>query len=103
MTLTFVLNGAIGGLVAITAGPLEPALWQSMIIGGMGGIIVVVAVPVLGPFLVDKVQRLGLEAHVWTVDDADDMRMLLDLGVDGIITDRPDVARDVLVERGLAP
>jgi len=42
----------------------------------------------------------GLAVHVWTVDDADDMRTLLDRGVDGIITDRPDVLREVLVERG---
>ena len=42
----------------------------------------------------------GLAVHVWTVDDRDEMRTLLDRGVDGIITDRPDVLRSVLVERG---
>lgn len=45
--------------------------------------------------------RLGRPVHVWTVNSAADMRTLLDLGVDGIITDRADVLRDVLVERGL--
>ena len=42
----------------------------------------------------------GREVHVWTVDDPDVMAWLLDLGADGIITDRPDLLRDVLHGRG---
>ena len=42
----------------------------------------------------------GLAVHVWTIDEADEMRRLLDLGVDGIMTDRPGILKDVLVERG---
>ncbi|MBN2623000.1 MAG: glycerophosphodiester phosphodiesterase [Acidimicrobiales bacterium] len=42
----------------------------------------------------------GLPVHVWTIDDADEMTRLLDLGVDGIMTDRTDVLRAVLEERG---
>ncbi|MFD1149163.1 glycerophosphodiester phosphodiesterase family protein [Saccharothrix hoggarensis] len=44
--------------------------------------------------------RRGLEVHVWTIDDEAVMRELLDLGVDGLVTDRPDRLRDVLVDRG---
>ena len=50
----------------------------------------VLGVPLVTPSIVEKHHDLGLEIHVWTVDDAGDMASLLDLGVDGIITDRPD-------------
>ncbi|WP_249714630.1 glycerophosphodiester phosphodiesterase family protein [Rhizomonospora bruguierae] len=47
--------------------------------------------------------RLGLQVHVWTIDDPDAMTGLLELGVDGIMTDRVDVLRDVYAARGLWP
>src|SRR5690606_15235711 len=50
------------------------------------------AVKVLTPSLVDAAHRLGVEVHVWTINDADHMRQLVSAGVDGIVTDRADVA-----------
>lgn len=45
--------------------------------------------------------RLGLEVHVWTINDPDEMERLLALGVDAIMTDLPALALDVLRRRGL--
>jgi glycerophosphoryl diester phosphodiesterase len=54
---------------------------------------------VLDERFVDRAHRRGLVVHVWTIDDPAEMARLLDLGVDGIMTDRPAVLRDVLVSR----
>jgi glycerophosphoryl diester phosphodiesterase len=61
-------------------------------------------IQVVTPELVRIAHRLGKHVHVWfhswSTEDADQMRRLLDLGVDGIVTDHIDVLRDVLAERG---
>lgn len=50
--------------------------------------------------LIAAARRLDFEVHVWTVNEEPVMRQLLDLGVDGIVTDAPDVLRSVLRTRG---
>lgn len=51
--------------------------------------------------LIDGAHRLGLDIHYWTINEANTMREMIDLGVDGIITDRPDVLINILKEKGL--
>jgi len=53
--LTMVLNGALAGLVSITAEPLTPSLGAATLIGGVGGVIVVFAVPFLDKLKIDDV------------------------------------------------
>jgi ammonium transporter, Amt family len=55
LDLTMALNGALGGLVAITAEPLTPTPGLAIIIGAIGGILVVVAVPMLDRVKIDDV------------------------------------------------
>ena len=57
-------------------------------------------VPIFVDRLVAMSQDLGVRVVTWTVDEPDVMRRLLDAGVDAIITDRPDLLREVLVSRG---
>jgi len=66
--LTMALNGALAGLVAITAEPLMPAIWQSVVIGSVGGVIVVFAVPLLDKLKIDDVVGaipVHLLAGIW--------------------------------------
>jgi ammonium transporter, Amt family len=66
--VTMVLNGALAGLVSITAEPLAPAVWQALLIGAVGGAIVVFAVPLLDKLKIDDVVGaipVHLLAGIW--------------------------------------
>ncbi|MEJ2026133.1 MAG: ammonium transporter [Limibacillus sp.] len=66
--LTMVLNGALAGLVAITAEPLAPSLMWSVVVGGIGGVIVVFTVPLLDKLKIDDVVGaipVHLFAGIW--------------------------------------
>ncbi|MGH9054367.1 MAG: glycerophosphodiester phosphodiesterase [Acidimicrobiales bacterium] len=56
--------------------------------------------PLVDERFVSRAHTIGLQVHVWTVNDGEDMNRLLDVGVDGIMTDRPAVLKEVLARRG---
>lgn len=56
--------------------------------------------PVTTRGLLRRAHATGKHVHVWTIDDPAQMQELLDLGVDGLFTDRTDLLKDVLIARG---
>jgi glycerophosphoryl diester phosphodiesterase len=50
--------------------------------------------------LVVAAHAAGVQVHVWTVNSSEEMARLLDMGVDGLITDRPDLLKDLMIGRG---
>jgi glycerophosphoryl diester phosphodiesterase len=58
-------------------------------------------VTVLTPDFVARAHDHGKHVHAWTINDAPEMHRVLDLGVDGVFTDRLDVLRDVFRSRGI--
>ena len=91
-------------------GPLEVARWMaaSLLLGGRGTPNFPVAqvpvqqsgIPVVSGRSVRAAERQGVQVHVWTIDEPAEIERLLDLGVHGILTDRPQVLTDVLQRRG---
>ncbi len=55
---------------------------------------------VLTSRLIEAAHASGKQIHVWTVNERADMIRLLDMGVDGLITDRPDTLKDLMIARG---
>ena len=101
-----------GGRVATSAAPLEVVAFRFLPSGRLADLVTRRRVAALqvphrrGPVtvtsagLVRRAHRAGKHVHSWTVDDPDEMIVLLDRGVDGLMTDRTDILRDVLVQRG---
>ena len=85
--------GRIPGVPAHGAAPLPPGVDALQVPAPFKGI------PVVTADFVDRAHRSGLLVHVWTINDEATMRSLLDLGVDGIVTDDVELGLDVLASR----
>jgi glycerophosphoryl diester phosphodiesterase len=100
-----------GGRVATSATPVEIALFlvlpgrladrltgrrvRAMQIPHRRG-----PLPIASAWFVRRMHAIDKHVHVWTIDDPAEMTRLLELGVDGLMTDRTDILRTVLQERG---
>lgn len=102
-------RAATGGRVATSAGPILSRAWVMASRAGRAprGEALALQLPrtrrgltVVDRRLVESAHRHGLQVHVWTINDPAEMSGLLDLGVDGLVTDRPDLLKEVLIERG---
>jgi glycerophosphoryl diester phosphodiesterase len=99
------LRKALGKELCSALGPLELALLRIGLLRNPPALTAQVPVKegpvtVVNRAFVERSHRLGLQVHVWTIDDRAEMERLLDLGVDGLMTDRPTILREVLESRG---
>ncbi len=103
------LRQALGPNLCLSLGPLGVARLRAASLGVPTGRLQAACVqvpvsthgvPVIDARLVVAAHERGLQVHAWTIDDAAEMRRLLELGVDGIMTDRPTVLRQVLEDQG---
>lgn len=100
---------ATGSKVATSTGRTMSRLWVlAARVGRRGGgkasalqlPTQVRGVRVVDERIISAAHSAGLQVHVWTVNRTQDMIEYLDVGVDGIMTDRPDLLKSVLVQRG---
>jgi glycerophosphoryl diester phosphodiesterase len=99
------LRKELGSQLCTSLGPMEVALLRFGLLRHFSALAAQVPVKqgpltIVNQRFIDRAHRAGLHVHVWTIDDAAEMGRLLDLGVDGIMTDRPVVLRQVLESRG---
>lgn len=104
---------ASGGRVPTSAHPWEVAAFRLLPSGLLAkwvtrGQVAALQIPhrrhglrLVTPGLVRRAHRAGVHVHVWTIDDPQEMKELLERGVDGLVTDRTDILKDTLQRRGL--
>jgi len=99
------LRRRFGPALCTSAGPIELGLLRVTGLAVPGPLAAQVPVTLRGVRVITDrfvrtCHRRGVEVHAWTIDDPAEMERLLDLGVDGIMTDVPATLKDVLSRRG---
>ena len=104
------LQQLVGGTLCTSMGPRQVARLIATAHGLPGGGSLTApcvqappsqrGVPMITERVIDAAHGRGIQVHVWTIDDPVEMSRLLDLGADGIMTDRPQLLKDVLMARG---
>ncbi|WP_209753617.1 MULTISPECIES: glycerophosphodiester phosphodiesterase [unclassified Arthrobacter] len=95
--------GMVSNALFTMLGPVLPGAVMRRLLRGVHALQVPVSyggIRVVTPAFVRRAHRHGLQVHVWTINDPAEMDRLLDLGVDGIVTDRADLLKQVLQDRG---
>lgn len=99
--------GMVSNALFVALGPLLPVAWLGRVLRSVLRDVDALQVPVryglvrvVTPGFVRRAHALGLFVHVWTINEPAEMHRLLDLGVDGIFTDRADLLKKVLQDRG---
>jgi glycerophosphoryl diester phosphodiesterase len=104
----------LGDRLCTVCGPLDVARLRLARVGGVLGqvsgacaqvperqkVVAGLSVPVVDKAFLRSAHGRGVPVQVWTINDEAEMRRLLDLGVDGIMSDRPTLLRQVLTDRG---
>jgi glycerophosphoryl diester phosphodiesterase len=92
------------GPVGVGLGRYAPGVLARRVLAGPGDALQVPhrhrGLRIVTAAFVARAHAAGRPVHVWTIDDPADLETLLDLGVDGLMTDRTDLLREVLVRRG---
>ena len=98
------IRRALGEGLCTSFSPIEVARWRfgrppagipaAQVPVAQGGVGIVTRP------MVDLAHRHGIQVHVWTIDEPEEMFRLLELGVDGIMTDRPAILKQVMSQRG---
>lgn len=104
------IRGLLGASVCTSLGPTEVVRWLLGTVLHSGSLVPSIpcaqvpvsmrGIPVVTEQTVARAHRAGMQVHVWTIDDPTEMHRLLDLGVDGVMTDEPVVLKQVLESRG---
>lgn len=89
-------------LAALLAGKARAPLTMSRALRGIDAVQVpekALGLRVTTAAMVERFHNAGVEVHVWTINDPETMRSLLDAGVDGLVTDRADLALEIVKSR----